>query len=292
MLLIYLCAPAYAENSEIEQVKNLSLSNPVIKSLRKDVMKTLFVVKGRRPAGEIPELRFYSYKLKRSETFWTVLARTSLDIDTLMTINNLSSPQAVKPGCTIYLTNMRGILRKRKSDADLLMLLTRQRILKKYVEKINGKLERNYLFIPCGEVSKLERSLFMGTGFILPVRGSHMTSGFGTRVNPFEPTQHEFHPGIDLSCRTGTPVQAARTGTVVFTGYKGGYGKLVVLRHECGYTSYYGHLSKILVKRGQKVSCGSRIALSGNTGRTTGPHLHFEVRKNSRPINPGLLIHE
>jgi len=84
----------------------------------------------------------------------------------------------------------------------------------------------------------------------------------------------------------GTRVHAARSGEVVFSGYEDGYGNLVIIEHEFGYRSYYGHLSKSLVKNGQQVKPGETIALSGNTGRSTGPHLHFEIRKNGRALNP------
>ena len=83
---------------------------------------------------------------------------------------------------------------------------------------------------------------------------------------------------------------AARDGRVIFTGFQGGYGNLVVIQHEHGYRSYYGHLSRPLVKVGDRVKHGAVIARSGNTGRTTGPHLHFEVRRGRMAVNPGILL--
>ena len=135
----------------------------------------------------------------------------------------------------------------------------------------------------------MERSLFLGTGFGNPLKGGKKTSGFGTRRDPFS-NRMEFHRGIDIACEPGTPIHAARKGTVVSCGYEGGYGLLVVIRHSHDYYSYYGHLSRIRVKQGDQVNAGDLIALSGNTGRSTGPHLHFEVRKGEKAINPGILL--
>ena len=118
-----------------------------------------------------------------------------------------------------------------------------------------------------------------GTGtFAYPARGK-ITSGFGRRGV-------KNHNGIDIALPTGTPVKAADGGTVTFSGRQGSYGYLVIIDHGEGYTSYYGHNSKNLVSKGDKVHKGQTIALSGNTGRSTGPHLHFEVRKFGVPVNP------
>jgi murein DD-endopeptidase MepM/ murein hydrolase activator NlpD len=96
------------------------------------------------------------------------------------------------------------------------------------------------------------------------------------------------HHGLDYAAPTGTPVSASGDGTVVFVGRKGGYGNLIELRHGNGYTTYYGHLSRIRkgIRRGEKVAQGEVIAYVGSTGLSTGPHLHYEMRVNNRPLNP------
>jgi murein DD-endopeptidase MepM/ murein hydrolase activator NlpD len=111
-----------------------------------------------------------------------------------------------------------------------------------------------------------------------PTRGT-MTSRFGTRWG-------RRHTGIDIASKIGTPIKAAQGGKVVFSGWKGNYGKLVMLDHGNGYKTYYGHCSSLLVKKGDIVKRGQLIAKVGNTGRSTGPHVHFEVRKNNVPLNP------
>ena len=120
--------------------------------------------------------------------------------------------------------------------------------------------------------------------FHCPVQGK-ISSGFGWRIDPFT-GKRAWHAGIDLAVPEGTPVEACWPGKVVFAGEKGGYGKVVILEHKNGYHTVYGHNAKILVQEGEFVSAGQRIALSGNTGRSTGPHLHFEVRKGDVALNP------
>ncbi|HHY13841.1 MAG TPA: peptidoglycan DD-metalloendopeptidase family protein [Thermoanaerobacterales bacterium] len=118
-----------------------------------------------------------------------------------------------------------------------------------------------------------------GTGrFLWPVSGK-ITSLFGKRGR-------EYHTGVDIGAPTGTYVKASDSGTVTFAGTSGNYGRLVKIDHGNGYVTYYAHNSKLLVSRNEKVEKGQTIARVGSTGRSTGPHLHFEIRKNGSPINP------
>lgn len=111
------------------------------------------------------------------------------------------------------------------------------------------------------------------------------SSPFGWRQDPVHGGR-AWHAGQDLATETGTPVVAAADGVVSYSGWRMGYGNLVEIKHDKGFSTRYGHLSKTLVKEGQPVSTGQLVALSGNTGRSTGPHLHFEVRKDGNPLNP------
>ena len=102
--------------------------------------------------------------------------------------------------------------------------------------------------------------------------------------------QMQNHKGIDIASPYGSDVFCAAKGKVIFAGQKGGYGNCVIVEHGNGLATLYGHLSKVLVKANQEVKVGEIIAKSGNTGRSTGPHLHYEVRKNNMPINPKLFL--
>ncbi len=117
-----------------------------------------------------------------------------------------------------------------------------------------------------------------------PCRG-YISSGFGRRKDPFT-GKPAFHTGIDLVSYPGTPVKSTAEGKVIYAGRHSGYGKVVVIRHGYGYSTLYGHLQKITVRAGQRVKRGQIIGYLGNTGRSTGPHLHYEVRRYGRYLNP------
>ena len=123
------------------------------------------------------------------------------------------------------------------------------------------------------------------TPSIWPVVGK-LESGFGGRRNPFGGSSYEFHSGQDIDAQTGDPVVAGASGKVTFTGWQNGYGQLIVIDHGGGLTTRYGHLSHIDITQGQTVERGQFIGRVGSTGRSTGPHLHYEIRINDEPVDP------
>jgi murein DD-endopeptidase MepM/ murein hydrolase activator NlpD len=133
---------------------------------------------------------------------------------------------------------------------------------------------------------KAARDSSDGAPVHLPISGSfRQSSGFGNRTDPFNGSR-AFHSGLDFAAPSGTTVLSAGEGVVSFVGTKSGYGKVVEVTHASGLITRYGHLSAFLSKEGQAVSTGTPIAKVGSTGRSTGPHLHFEVRKADRALNP------
>lgn len=131
----------------------------------------------------------------------------------------------------------------------------------------------------------VERGTKIPPTYIWPVSGGHISSGFGRRKAPKRGAS-TYHEGLDISVPVGTAVMASCGGTVVRAGWGSGYGRLIVLQHPDGRETRYGHLSRILVSAGQTVKQGQKIALSGNTGNSTGPHLHFEIRIGGGAVNP------
>lgn len=121
----------------------------------------------------------------------------------------------------------------------------------------------------------------IGISLIRPVSGT-ITSRFGVRSN----IRKSAHTGLDIATSSGTPIVAAASGTVTFSGYKGSYGNMIVITHANGIQTYYGHCSKLYVAAGTQVSQGQTIAAVGSTGNSTGPHLHLEVRVNGVAYNP------
>ncbi len=133
-----------------------------------------------------------------------------------------------------------------------------------------------------------QKTLLAAMPSVWPARG-WVTSGFGTRADPFT-ADRSMHKGLDVAAEAGTRVKAPADGTVVFAGTHGAYGNVVVIDHGFGMNTRYGHLSEIFVKVGDKLPRGQVFAAIGNTGRSTGPHLHYEVRVNGIPQDPRKFI--
>ncbi len=150
--------------------------------------------------------------------------------------------------------------------------------LKKYAEEAINTVSEIKKFL------SEQQDLYRATPLGLPVNGT-ITSYFGMREHP-KTGNEEFHTGIDISVSTGSEVRATADGIVVFSGYQERNGNVVIIRHGYGFATIYAHNSKNLINVGQRVKRGDIIALSGSTGTTTGPHLHYEVWKNNTPINP------
>lgn len=145
----------------------------------------------------------------------------------------------------------------------------------KYLDALDESLER------LDKITWRVKSLPLAN----PVPGKSISSSFGIRKDPFN-GRRAMHSGIDFRGKYGTPVLATGNGTIVKAGRKGGYGKVVEIRHSSGFVTRYAHLRRITVKKGQKVSRGQKIGTVGSTGRSTGPHLHYEVRIHGKAANP------
>ena len=134
-----------------------------------------------------------------------------------------------------------------------------------------------------------QRNVLACTPTIRPVDGGYVSSSFGYRTSPFT-NQKEFHKGLDISIQQGTPIIATADGVVSFSGKKGLLGNTIIIDHGYGFITRYGHAKKLLKKQGDSVKRGDVIAYVGNTGRSTGPHVHYEVQLNGVQVNPKRYI--
>ena len=175
----------------------------------------------------------------------------------LTTINKYLETRGVKP---VFKDSQGGVV-----DNDILSTVEISSFYEDYLKDINKSLSN----IPLG----------------MPFSG-RITSSFGHRANPFGGYSVETHKGMDIKGPMGAPVKSMAKGKVIFSGRKGGYGNCIILEHGSGFQTLYGHLSKIIVKSGQKIEIGQHIGNIGSTGRSTGPHLHYEVHQNGKRINP------
>lgn len=151
-----------------------------------------------------------------------------------------------------------------------------------------ASVNQNQGFVSLFNFLKDQQNLLASTPAVRPCQG-WTTSRFGYRKSPFT-GRREFHKGYDIANRKGTPIIATADGVVSYVGPKGLLGNMVMIDHGHGMVTRFGHLYKIVVKRGQTVKRGDTIALMGNSGRSTGPHVHYEVHLNGIPVNPEKYI--
>ncbi len=168
------------------------------------------------------------------------------------------------------------------SPSQLSKVISLERRLSRMDERLTG------LDTTVGDVhaSWNERSrLFAALPSAWPVPGGRITSNFGMRLHPISGT-FQMHKGVDICAERGTAIRATAPGAAIFAGRRSGYGNTLIIDHGYGITTLYGHCQKLLVGRGEEIKKGQKVALVGSTGRSTGPHLHFEVRVKGVPVDP------
>ncbi|MCG6195010.1 M23 family metallopeptidase [Leptospira sp. FAT2] len=274
-----------------ELLKNLDYNNQSVKRLREDVKNNLRISVSNLERSELTSLEFYRYVVKKEDNFFKIMTRTGMDIDTISSVNSLSSPYDIYPGMELLIPNMRGVYdsdERENSSAARKKLSKKYNLSEKFISFDEGK---ELWFIPGKGLPKEERSFFYGVAFYRPLGEEGIVSSrFGKRKDPFT-RKETFHGGLDIAAEEGTPVYASADGEVSFSDKKGGYGNLIVLNHRLGYETLYGHLSSISVKPGERVRKGQKIGEVGQTGRATGNHLHFEVRRFNQRQRPVFRDH-
>jgi len=237
----------------------------------------------------IPKMRLLEYEVRKGETLWSIAKEFDIDPDSIISCNAFINVHRIREGDRIFIPNMRGIFVNVKKGDTLLSLSEKHKIPPDIILEAN-ELRSNLLepgmkvFLPGARYSNIERAYALGVAFEKPARG-RLTSRFGHRKDPFS-RKRTFHTGIDIASRLGTEVYAARDGTVSFSGMRLGMGKSVTVEHTFGYKTVYSHLSVTRVSKGDKVKTGEIIGFIGESGRSTGPHLHFEVWHRNRLIDP------
>lgn len=245
------------------------------------------------------------YRIKKNDNLWKIAKRFNVHPHIIIGINELNDPDMLKPGRTIQVPTRKGIFYEVKKG-DSVSKIAKRYNMKGRIIISHNRLTRGVIrpgqriFLPDAkepavhrQVASVKKGGRQGMiaslkGFIWPLRG-RITSGFGTRKDPLN-GKRQFHCGIDISANVGMKVRAAADGRVIFSGWKPGYGNVVIVRHDGGYITVYAHNSKNLVSGESRVKRGEDIARSGMTGAVTGAHLHFEIRKYVNPLNPLRLL--
>lgn len=284
------------------KIHDLSTTDGVFRDFREEILfhntQLLYrrqVMKKSDQLNPYLKLKMAIYQVKKEDTLESIANKAYLDVDTIGSINSLSSSLDINEGKEILIPNMKGSIIDIETQTDIGDLSRKYQIPDFILQSINN-LDRSTLyqgeriFIPFRKLSSEEKKFFSGSVFLTPIASGRLTSGFGYRRDPFKHFQ-TFHGGLDIAAITGTAVHSSQEGKIIFSGWAGGYGQLVIVEHKYHYKTFYGHLSKILVKKGDSVKQGQVIGNVGSTGRSTGPHLHYEIRRFDILKNPLSLTH-
>ncbi len=238
------------------------------------------------------------HTIRQRENFWKVAREYHVDIDSLVGANPDLEKLSAALGQTIRVPNRKGVVHRTGQGETSQTIAALYHVPEDSLTSMNNLGSKHILtsglelFIPGAKPVKLSEEMAAHYSlrgiFGSPLPG-RITSGMGTRTHPVGGFRGK-HTGIDLAAKEGTSIAAAADGIVAQTGEGEYIGRFVMLRHKDAYTTIYGHCSQILTAPGKAVKKGQIIARSGQTGRVTGPHLHFEIRKNGIPQNPLIYL--
>jgi len=229
-------------------------------------------------------LKISQYKVKDGDTLGEIAKEYGVSVDTICGSNKLPSYDIIHAGQVLNIPNKDGLVYKIKKGDTIQRIASNYKVNADKIAAENNLTHTTVLtagteiFIPDAKPQNIIAA------FMWPVSSRRITSSFGWRVHPIRGGRH-FHSGIDIGV-VFAPVRASKYGKVTYAGWMGGYGNAVVIAHPGGHKTLYGHLSRIYVRRGQYVKQGQGIAQSGNSGLSSGPHLHFEIIRNGNTVNP------
>ncbi|KXS49847.1 MAG: peptidase M23 [Halanaerobium sp. T82-1] len=228
------------------------------------------------------------HRVKSGETLWDIAHQHNLNIDSLIGANNISNMNSIKPGQEFKILPIKGIIYRVSPGESIASIASKFNIKAETIMKDNNikdssKLKIDQNLILRGAKPEFSYQDRLDQKFMYPIN-TRITSYYGPRWG-------RIHEGIDFAAPMGSPIRAVSSGRVVYSGWASGYGYVVIIEHQKGLRTLYAHNSKLLVRSGESVGRGEVISRSGNTGNSTGPHLHFEVQVNGRPENPLNYIH-
>ena len=243
-----------------------------------------------------PSIDGLYYKLEKNDTLAKIAKKYGISVVDIVDYNNIN-PKKLKAGSTIFL---KGVTLQKYKDVEGRLIAAQQakedKKKNKNKEKEKEKEKEKPENPPKGTKGSPpppppednddggRSAAYSGAGFAYPVRYAGVSSPFGNRYHPVL-KRYILHTGVDLVAKY-VPLRAAKAGVVTFAGNMSGYGKIIIIRHDNGYETRYAHLSVISTNVGEHVNQGDLIGKTGNSGRTTGAHLHFEIRQNGVPKNP------
>lgn len=289
-LKVYLFSQDGFENYPL--IKALKFSDPVFKQYTEDVSNARIAFRQGKNDEALP-IKFYKYKVEKGWQIIQIASRCSMSYDGIVSLNQIQSPKDTLEGTYILLPTMPGLYLPENPGNPIEKLLSAAyekeivRTIEIYILK-HGEKRKMYC-LPDAFFDGTTRRYFLSPLYRFPLDSGILTSGFGKRPSPFT-GKPSYHPGIDLAAPQGSPVYACAPGKVTSVAFSRVYGNHIIIAHNDGQVSLYGHLSETLVVLNDVVKAGTIIGKVGSTGMSTGPHLHFEIRKKGVPTDPEVYI--
>jgi len=304
-ILLFPSVPSRGESLSYPLIERLEAKDAAFSRYMKEVENArgrLFLAgrrqekeRGERERDASESLRFFAYTSREGEDIWRLYARCTVPYWTIASLNRLSHAGELRPGMHLLLPSTPGLFisEEPQGELELLLYAAREERLRDQegvsVTVSRDGREEQFRFLPWDDFNPTERLFFLNDGFSFPLKTYRLTSLYGLRVNPIT-GRTTTHRGVDLAAPGGTPVYAARAGTVSEIGEDPIYGRYVIVSHGGNLKSLYGHLSKIETAVNREVKTDTLIGRVGSTGQSTGPHLHFEIRLDGRAQDPGKYL--
>ena len=234
-------------------------------------------------------LQFRRYQVAVGDTLGAIAERFDVTLDTIISFNDLRRERDLKEGTELVIPSHSGIRYTVRRGDNLSRIAARHGVSLDAIVDVNDVASSiitpgQILLVPGAGLSENARNRVLGRLFIAPARG-RLTSPYGYRKDPFTGLR-KFHNGIDIANDPGTPVVASMSGVVAMVGYNGNYGRYVILRHPDGFQTLYAHLARTHVSQGDRVRQGHQLGEMGNTGYSTGNHLHFSMFLSGTHVDP------
>ncbi|MCL2809428.1 MAG: M23 family metallopeptidase [Treponema sp.] len=247
------------------------------------------------PQGMLFTFEWQQYRVQRGDSVSGIAQKHKVSIGAIIASNNISNARRLQEGAILRIPNIDGIPYQIQRGDNLSKISASFNIPLEVILDVNDIKSDNIkpgetIFIPGARMNDIDLRLSLGELFMYPLQTRFITSGYGMRRDP-KTGVSQFHSGIDFRANIGVTVMASLDGTVSFVGENWLYGKFIIISHSNGYKTLYAHLNSFAVKQGDRVARGRKIGEVGNTGYSTGPHLHFEIiDKNGKFVNPLELL--
>ncbi len=243
--------------------------------------------------GKSDGLYYYTYRVKQGDMIGHIADMFNVTQDTIISVNDIHQSRLLQIGKYLKIPSIPGILYTVRNGGETIdAIAEKYEVSAEKCARVNALKQDASLaagtavFVPDAQLDWVTKQEINGDLFVKPLRARYyLSSYYGWRSSPFT-GKRSFHSGIDMAAPTGTSVYASLSGTVTTVGFSTIYGNYIIITHHSGYKTLYGHLSATLVTSGAHVDSNTRIGKVGNTGMSTGPHLHFTVFKSGKTVNP------